>query len=58
MYVLLRNKLNNITNFLDITKARKPTLLLYNTYTTINKIRPETLCHPPEYSSSIEDIFK
>jgi len=33
MYVLLRNKLNNSTNFLDITKARNADLLQFSTYT-------------------------
>jgi len=60
MRILLKNKLNNSTNFLDITKARNADLLQFSTYTkptNLNIIRPEILCHPPEYSTLKEDII-
>jgi len=61
MRILLKSILNNSTNFLDIIKARNADSLQFSTYTkptTLNTIKPEILCHPPEYSTSIEDIFK
>jgi len=43
MYVLLRNKLNNSTNFLDINKARNADLLQFSTYTNLILLKNQTL---------------